>query len=86
MRLAKIKPGDRQIVILPFSRDMGWGTCGGYEFCCSEDRSMGLGFIMGSDFNFNKTGSVQWGVDLRKSSPYSKNSTQTNVFLYGDGH
>ncbi len=81
---AKIKSGDRQIVVLPYSREMGVLACGGCEFEHSADWSMGLGFMMASRFTFKKADRVQWGVDLREVSPYSKNSTQTNVYLYGN--
>jgi hypothetical protein len=80
----KIKPGNRQIVIVPFSREMGIVACGGYEFDHSQDWSKGLGFLMDSAFRFQTSGKVQWGVDLRGSSPYSKNSTQTDVYIYGN--
>jgi len=80
---AKIKPGLRQIVIVPFSREMGVVTCGGYEFDHTEDWSQGLGFIMASGFEFQAAAKVQWGVDLRGASPYSKNSTQSNVYVSG---
>ncbi|MFC1505178.1 hypothetical protein ACFL5W_01535 [Thermodesulfobacteriota bacterium] len=81
---AKIKPGLRQIVIIPFSREMGVVTCGGYEFDHTEDWSQGLGFIMASGFAFQAAGKVQWGVDLRGASLYSKNSTQSNVYVCGN--
>lgn len=81
---AKIKNGGRQLVIVSFSREMGVATCGGNEFEHSEDWSMGLGFIMASRFKFQKADRIQWDVDLRGSSTYSKNSTQTNVYLYGN--
>jgi hypothetical protein len=81
---AKIKHGDRQLVIVPFSREMGVTTCGGNEFEHAEDWSMGLGFIMSSRFKFQKANRIQWDVDLRGLSTYSKNSTQTNVYLYGN--
>jgi hypothetical protein len=80
---AKIKPGHSQIVIVPFSREMGVVACGGYEFDHVEDWSKGLGFIKSSAFEFRRADKVQWGVDLRGSSPYSKNSTQAGVYLYG---
>jgi hypothetical protein len=80
---AKIKPGNSQIVIVPFSREMGVVACGGYEFDHVEDWSKGLGFIKSSAFEFRRADKVQWGVDLRGSSPYSKNSTQAGVYLYG---
>ncbi len=63
---AKIKPGLRQIVIVPFSREMGVVTCGGYEFDHAQDWSQGLGFIMASGFDFQKADKFQWGVDLRR--------------------
>ena len=80
---ARIKPGVRQMVVAPFSREMGVAACGGYEFEHARDWPMGLGFLMASGFKFDKTDRVQWGVDLRGHSPYNKNSTQTNVYLYG---
>ena len=79
----KIKPGAKQIVILPFSREMGVTCCGGYEFDHREDWSRGLGFMMSSRFDFRKGDSVQWRVDLAKSSSYSPNSTQKDVFVFG---
>ena len=81
---AKIKPGARQLVVAPFSREMGVATCGGYEFEHENDWSMGLGFLMSSGFEFKRTDRVQWGIDLRSYSPYNKNSTQTNVYQYGN--
>jgi hypothetical protein len=81
---AKIKPSNRQIVILPFSREMGMVACGGCEFDHAQDWSRGLGFLMSSGFKFRKADKVQWGVDLSGSSLYSKNSTQTDVYLYGN--
>jgi hypothetical protein len=80
---AKLKPGGRQIVVVPFSRELGVSTCGGYEFDHSEDWSMGLGFIMSSAFKFRKSDHTHWGIDLRRSSSYSQNSTQTNVYVFG---
>ena len=80
----KIKPGASQIIILPYSRELGVMTCGGYEFDHSEDWSKGLGFLMESPFTFRKSPNVHWGVDLRQSSPYSKRSTQCDVYVYGN--
>ena len=79
----RIKPGDRQIVILPHCREIGINACGGYEFDHSEDWSLGLGYLLGSAFQFKKAGPVQWGVDLCRTSPYSGNSTQKNVYVHG---
>ncbi len=80
----KIKPGDRQIVVVPYSRELGVMASGGYEFDHPEDWSRGLGYIMASGFNFRKAGRVQWGVDLCRSSPYSPHSTQSEVYIYGN--
>ena len=78
----KIKPGEKQIVLLPFSKEMGVGCCGGYEFDHSEDWSPGLGFMMASGFDFHRGEPVQWHVNLVKSSPYSANSTQKDVYIF----
>jgi len=82
--LEHLKPGDRKIVIKPFSREMNVMSCGGYEFDHSEDWSCGLGFILGSSLPFKKVSSVQWSVDLSKASPYGRNSTQHSVYICGD--
>ena len=82
---ARIKPGPKQIVILPYCREMGVFACGGYEFEHDEDWSRGLGFMMASGFKFRKAQQVQWGVDLYRTSPYWRSSTQTDVFVYGNG-
>jgi hypothetical protein len=79
----RIKPDDKQIVILPHCREIGIYACGGYEFDHSEDWSLGLGYLMDSAFQFKKADPVQWGVDLYRSSPYSGNSTQKNVYIHG---
>jgi hypothetical protein len=79
----KIKHGEKQIVILPFSKEMGVTCCGGNEFGHSEDWSRGLGFMMDSNFDFQKGEPVHWGVNLVRSSPYSRNSTQNDVFAFG---
>ena len=80
----KIKPGEKQIIILPFSREMGVTCCGGNEFDHGEDWSRGLGFMMASGFTFRKAEPSQWQVDLVKRSLYSCNSTQKDVYVFGD--
>jgi hypothetical protein len=80
----KLRPGHRQIVILPYCREMGVMACGGYEFDHAEDWSRGLGYILGSRLAFKKGARMQWGVDLRRVSPYSGNSTQSDIFVYGE--
>jgi hypothetical protein len=82
--LDAVKPGDRRIVIKPFSREMNVMSCGGYEFDHSEDWSRGLGFILGSALHFKKAHPVQWSVDLSNASPYCKNSTQNSVYVCGE--
>jgi len=81
---AKIKPGPNQIVILPYSRELGVMACGGCSFEHDPDWSRGLGYILGSGLAFRRGLSVQWGVDLLRVSAYSGNSTQRDIFIYGD--
>jgi hypothetical protein len=81
---ARIKPGARQIVILPYCREMGVYACGGCEFDHDQDWSLGLGFLMASGFEFRKSDRIQWGVDLYRTSPYWRNSTQTDVYVCGN--
>ena len=81
----KIKSGEKQVVLLPFSKEMGVACCGGYEFDHSEDWSPGLGFMMASGFDFHRGEPVQWHVNLVKSSPYSANSTQKDVYIFRSG-
>jgi hypothetical protein len=78
-----LKPGARQIVALPYCREMGVYACGGLEFEHGADWSRGLGALMDSKFAFERAGRVHWGVDLSKASLYTGNSTQTDVFVAG---
>lgn len=80
----KIKQGPNQIVILPFSRELGVMACGGCSFEHDPDWSRGLGFIMGSGLRFKRGGAIHWGVDLSRISAYSGNSTQRDVYVYGE--
>ncbi|GEM_PF-2375572 len=80
----KIKPGPDQIVILPYSREMGVMACGGFSFEHDPDWSRGLGYILGSGLSFRRGLPVQWGVDLHRVSAYTGNSTQREIFIYGD--
>jgi hypothetical protein len=81
--IRKIMPGPHRIVIKPFSREMGMMACGGLEFDHEADWSRGLGFMMECRLKFEKADRVQWDVDLNASSPYSGNSTQTDVYIWG---
>jgi hypothetical protein len=79
----QIKPGPHQLVIVPYSREMGMMAGGGWEFDHAEDWSRGLGFLMESGFDFIKSERVHWSVDLAGLSPYTKNSTQSDVYCAG---
>jgi hypothetical protein len=81
---AKIKPGPRQIIILPYSRELGIMASGGFSFEHDPDWSRGLGYIMGSGLPFRRGLPVQWGVDLLRVSAYTGNSTQRDIFIYGN--
>ena len=80
----KIRSGEKQLVVLPFSREMGVSSCGGNEFDHDKDWSRGLGFLMDSGFAFCKGSPVLWQVNLAKLSPYSRNSTQNDIYLFGN--
>jgi len=64
----KIKQGAIQVVILPYSRELGVMACGGCSFEHDPDWSRGLGFIMGSGLRFRRATPMQWGVDLSRIS------------------
>jgi len=81
---AKIKPGPSQIIILPYSRELGIMASGGFSFEHDPDWSRGLGYILGSGLSFRRGLPVQWGVDLLRVSAYTGNSTQRDIFVYGD--
>lgn len=82
--LNKVKPGPAQIIILPYSRAMGGIACGGFEFDHSEDLSKGTGFLMSGPLKFRQGERIQWGLNLSRLSAYSKNSTQNNLYIYGN--
>ena len=82
--IAKVRPGNRRLVVLPYSREMGAIACGGYEFEHDADWSRGLGFLKSSRFDFHRAVPVQWGVDLQHVSGYSGHSTQQDVYVFGD--
>ena len=79
----RMKHGPMQIVILPYSREIGLMACGGCGFEHDPDWSRGLGFIMESGLRFKRGGSIQWGVDLSRISEYTRNSTQRDIYIYG---
>lgn len=80
----RIKQGPTRIVILPYSREMGVMACGGFDFEHDPDWSRGLGYIKGSGLSFRQGLPVQWGIDLRRVSAYSANSTQSDLYIWGD--
>ena len=79
----RIKRGPNQIVILPYSRELGVLACGGCSFEHDADWSRGLGFILGSGLGFRRSASVYWGVDLSRISAYTGNSTQRDIYVCG---
>lgn len=81
--IAKVRPGSNRLVVLPYSRELGVTACGGYEFEHDPDWSRGLGFLKASAFDFHRSTPVHWGVDLRRLSAYSGNSTQQDVYAFG---
>jgi hypothetical protein len=80
----KIKKGASQIVIVPYSRELGLSSCGGCSFEHDPDWSKGLGFLMQSGLCFKLGTSMYWGVDLSEVSAYSRNSTQRGVYVFGE--
>jgi len=80
----KIKKSPLQIVILPYSRELGVMACGGCGFEHDPDWSRGLGFIMGSGLLFKRAKPLLWGIDLGHISAYSGNSTQGDIYVYGE--
>jgi hypothetical protein len=58
-------------------------ACGGLEFDHQADWSKGLGYLFESEFEFLKADRFHWNVDLARVSPYTKNSTQTDVYCAG---
>ncbi len=80
----KIKPGPSQILVVPFSREMGVSACGGFECDYSGDRPGNLGFLFAPPFRFHRGENMHWGLDLSRASAYSRNSTRNEVFVYGN--
>lgn len=80
----RIKHGPTQIVILPYSRELGLAACGGFSFEHDPDWSRGLGFILGSGLGFKLGAPIHWGVDLAHISNYTGNSTQRGIYVCGD--
>jgi len=80
----RIKKGPIQIVILPYSRELGVAACGGCSFDHDPDWSRGLGFMMDSGLRFARGAPIQWGVDLSQISAYTGNSTQRGIYICGE--
>jgi hypothetical protein len=80
----RIKQGPTRIIILPYSRELGVMACGGCDFEHDPDWSRGLGYMMDSGLAFKRGLPVQWGVDLSRVSAYSGNSTQSDLYIWGD--
>jgi len=80
----KIKPGPLQILVVPFSREMGVTACGGFECAYTEERPGELGFLKVGHFQFRCGEKHHWGLDLTRASAYSRNSAQNDVYIYGN--
>jgi hypothetical protein len=80
----KIKPGPNQILVVPFSREMGVSACSGFECVYTEHRPGELGFLKTRHFQFRRGEKKHWGLDMTRASAYSRNSTQNDVYVYGN--
>jgi hypothetical protein len=80
----KIKPGPNQILVVPFSREMGVNACGGFECVYTEERPGELGFLKAGHFQFRRGEKHHWGLDLTRASAYSRNSALNDVYVYGN--
>jgi hypothetical protein len=80
----KIKPGPDQILVVPFSREIGVTACGGFEFAYTEERPGELMFLKVGHFQFRLGDKIHWGVDMSRASAYSRNSTKNDVYIYGN--
>jgi hypothetical protein len=80
----KIKPGPNQILVVPFSREMGMSACSGFECVYTEHRPGELGFLKTGHFQFRRGEKNHWGLDMTRASAYSRNSTQNDVYVYGN--
>lgn len=79
----KIKPGFNQILVVPFSREMGVTVCGGFECAYTEERPGEMGFLKTCLFQFRRGEKYHWGLDLTRASAYSRNSALNDVYVYG---
>jgi hypothetical protein len=80
----KIKPGPNQILVVPFSREMGVNACSGFECVYTEHRLGELGILKTGHFHFRRGEKNHWGIDMTRASAYSRNSTQNDVYVYGN--
>jgi hypothetical protein len=80
----KIKPGPNQILVVPFSREMGVNACGGFECAYAEERPGDLVFLKAGPFQFRRGEKNHWGLDLTRVSAYSRNSTRNDVYICGN--
>jgi hypothetical protein len=80
----KIKPGPNQILVVPFSREMGVNACGGFECAYTEERPGELSFLKAGHFQFRSGEKIHWELDLTRASAYSRNSALNDVYIYGN--
>lgn len=80
----KIKTGFNQIIVVPFSREMGVNACGGFECSYTEERPGELSFLKVNHFRFRRGKKYHWRLDLTRASAYSRNSAHNEVYIYGN--
>lgn len=80
----KLKPGDPQILVIPFSRQMGLMASGSLEFDHDGSCPKGISYLTTGPFAFRKGQKEHWGLDLSRISSYSKNSTLNDVYIFSD--
>ena len=80
----KIKPGPDQILVVPFSREMGVSACSGFECSYTEERPGELSFLNAHHFRFRRGEKHHWGLNLTRASAYSRNSTKNDVYICGN--
>jgi hypothetical protein len=82
--LKKLKPGDPQILVIPFSRRLGLMASGSLEFDHDGDCPRGISYLTAGPLAFRKGPKEHWGLDLSCISSYSKNSTLNDVYIFSN--
>jgi hypothetical protein len=63
---------------------MGVNACSGFECVYTEHRPGELGFLKTGIFISDVGEKNHWGLDMTRASAYSRNSTQNDVYVYGN--